>query len=146
MSSSSISICGGLECWWLGNRDGSISQTVGHLANIDHGTASWSWVHNSVESVCVEFRIRTSTCNIKFQNCVWFVMQRHTLKQKEAETACAESTNKGVNENYRRQLRSLSLSNSKHWFTISFLWRKVMESDARSVCCCVSMRHLSCAN
>ena len=28
----------------------------------------------------------------------------------------------------------MSNSNSKHWFTTSFLWRKVPESDARSVC------------
>ena len=29
------------------------------------------------------------------------------------------------------------VSNSKHWFTTSFLWRKVPESGARSVCVCV---------
>jgi len=28
---------------------------------------------------------------------------------------------------------SKSVSDSKHWFTTSFLWRKVPESDARSL-------------
>ena len=32
--------------------------------------------------------------------------------------------------------QATALSNSKHWFTTSFLWRKVPESDARSVQLC----------
>ena len=32
-------------------------------------------------------------------------------------------------------------ANSKHWFTTSFLWRKVPESDARSVLGCTLLTH-----
>ena len=39
---------------------------------------------------------------------------------------------------------SLGGPNSKHWFTTSFLWRKVPESDARSVALALSLSSSSC--
>ena len=94
----------------------------------------------------VEWEAQTGKFDIHLLNLLWYSPGRAGVKGNDRADTLAGKNNryKRLTSRWSGVLRSLtetppadkrpwSEPNSKHWFTTSFLWRRVPESEARSV-------------